>query len=168
MVQTGKFRPSSNVEKLQRRSNIRPMDEQKSRQMTTIKKRKRPYAQDFSGESRTDTSFSAACDVNNIVRHYETTGIDPFVSRKQQERFGEASTIPYEQAMRAEAEIRSAFALLPLPERLRYDNDAHSWFEDTLTPEVHTEPLETSPSPPADPPPEDSTAGESEKSTISP
>lgn len=125
--------------------------------MTT--KRKRKYSQDFSGPSLTDQSFAPSCDVNNIVRHYEKTGIDPYIDRKSQARYAEASTLPYEEAMRLSAEIDSAFALLPSQERERYENSSSAWFEDTVTPKPLSEPLREPHSPPADPAPQDSTEG---------
>lgn len=130
--------------------------------------RQRPYAQDFSVEKHgrvTDSSFAPACDVNAIVRHYETSGIDPFVDRIKQARYADATAIPYEQAMRASAEINSAFELLPQPERARYDNDANLWFEDTIKPEPVTEapePADDPPIPPAEPAPQDASEPKSE------
>lgn len=111
-------------------------------------KRKYPrYSQDFSAGGKTDASFAPACDVNDIVKRYERTGSDPFLDRKQNQRFGVASTVSYEQAMRAQAEIASAFAHLPLSERLRYDHDPHAWFEDAVRPEP-VEELSGAPEPP--------------------
>lgn len=70
-------------------------------------KRKRKYSQDFSGMSLTDQSFAPSCDVNAIVRHYETTGVDPHAHRIAQARYGEATTLTYEDAMRNAAELAS-------------------------------------------------------------
>ena len=71
------------------------------------KKKLRPHSVDLSMGGMTDTSFGPSCDVNNIVRHYEQTGIDPFQSRKQLERYGDASTLSYEDAMRNKADYDS-------------------------------------------------------------
>lgn len=79
-------------------------------------KRKRKYSQDFSGKSRTDASFAPACDVNNIVRHYQTTGIDPHADRIQQARYDEASTLSYEDAMRNKAAYDSYMLENPVEE----------------------------------------------------
>ena len=74
------------------------------------KKLIRPHARDYSQGGKTDTSFGPSCDVNNIVRHYETTGIDPFPDRlaiyqKQaaSQETAEASVLSYEDAMRNKA-----------------------------------------------------------------
>ncbi len=61
----------------------------------------------------TDESFAPGCDVNNIVRHYETTGLDPYAERKKQERFDEASALSYEDAMRNKAAYDSYVAENP-------------------------------------------------------
>lgn len=76
-------------------------------------KRKRKYSQDFSGHSRTDESFAPACDVNNIVRHYQNTGIDPYQDRLKQARYEEATTLTYADAMRQKAELDSYIAENP-------------------------------------------------------
>lgn len=70
-------------------------------------KRQRKYSQDFSGKSLTDQSFAPSCDVNAIVRHYEATGLDPHADRISLARYGEASTLTYEDAMRNAAELAS-------------------------------------------------------------
>lgn len=122
---------------------------------------KRPFSQDFSGNSKTDQSFSAACDVNNIVRHYEATGIDPHIDRKALEQYGDASSIPYEESMRNVAEVQSAFASLSSLERRQHANDPQTWLEHLQALAADPEPLSDSATapepPPAEPPPEDST-----------
>jgi len=129
---------------------------------------KRPFAQDFSGNSRTDSSFAPSCDVNNIVKHYAKQHIsfgspeDPNLSRIQHGDQGEAATLSYASAMRAKAEIDSAFALLPLQEREKYANSSSQWFEDLSTPKPLTEALEASPASPAETAPQDSKSGESD------
>lgn len=77
------------------------------------KLRKRKYSQDFSGNSLTDQSFATACDVNAIVRHYETTGIDPYQDRLKNQKFGVATVLSYEDAMRHKAELDSYTAENP-------------------------------------------------------
>jgi len=136
---------------------------------------KRPFAQDFSGNSRTDTSFAPGCDVNNIVNHYAREQIpigspdDPNYSRIQHGYQGAASTLSYASAMRAKAEIDSAFALLPLSEREKYANSSSEWFEAISTPEPRTEAQEASQASPGETAPQDSNPGESDaESTITP
>ena len=109
-------------------------------------KRKRKYSQDFSGGSLTDQSFTAACDATNIVNAVEKTGLDPFLDRRSQARYGVASTMSFEEAMRNKADLDSYIAENP------------DW--DALTPP--DEPEATTPDAPAEPAPQDSTDGESE------
>lgn len=123
-------------------------------------------SQDFSATvehpSLTDTSFGPACDVNAIVRHYESTGVDHFQSRKQQERFGDASSTSYSEAMRQKAEVDSAFELLPAAERAEHDNSALSWLEYLEQAKPPQEAPESPPDPPAEPPPEAATEPQTE------
>jgi len=133
-----------------------------------VKARKRPYAQDFSGNSRTDASFAPSCDVNNIVHHYAKQHIsfgspeDPNLSRIQHGYQGEAASLSYASAMRAKAEIDSAFALLPLSERDKYENSSSQWFDDISTPKPAEEPETAAASPAAQTAPQDASDGESE------
>ncbi len=120
-------------------------------------KRERKYSQDFSGNGETQQHFKHSCDVNNIVRHYEATGIDPHADRINGQTFGYASSKSYEQAARDLAEINSAFADLPSAERSAHHNDPSRWIESinqppVIEPEIIApEALETAS------PPEDST-----------
>jgi hypothetical protein len=116
--------------------------------MATTTKRKRKYSQDFSGNSLTDQSFAPGCDVNNIVRHYQETGIDPNPDRKKMERYGEASTLTYEDAMRNKAELDS------------YTLENPDW--DAPQPEPEAPEAEITPDPPPDQPaPQDASGGDS-------
>lgn len=92
-------------------------------------KRERKYAQDFSGVSKTDRSFAPAHDVNNIVRHYENTGLDPYESRLANKRFGYATSKTYLEAQREIAEINTAFNELPSAQRAYFQNDPALWIE---------------------------------------
>lgn len=127
--------------------------------MTT--KRKRKFSQDFSGVSKTDRSFGPACDVNAIVRHYEQTGIDPYISRKAAEQFGDVSSQNYLEAMRTVADVNSAFAELPSAERHAHSNDPQQWIEHLNTPpdpEPEIAPPAPSPEAPEPVPPDPDTS----------
>jgi len=129
---------------------------------------KRPFSQDFSGNSKTDTSFTPSCNVNNIVKQYDREKItlgspeDPYFHRVQHGDQGQASELSYASAMRAKAEIDSAFALLPSPVRAQYDNDSTAWFEHTIEPKPLTEALNASTDSPVDPAPQAPKPGNSE------
>lgn len=123
--------------------------------MPTQKKRK--FAQDFSGESRTQQHFTDAVDVNNIVAHFMATGIDPHAERLKNQRFGFASGQDFSQAMQNIAEINSAFALQPSEIRAEFGNDPSRWL-DEITPKtpidepvVETPPSEAVSDPVSDP-----------------
>lgn len=131
--------------------------------MSRTTKRKRRFAQDFSGKSLTDQSFAPACDVNRIVKHYQDTGLDPYRERLAKAHWGIATTQTFADAMRIKAEFDSAFALLPLSERERYNNDPEAWLAEIGRPdpsEAVSEALETAL---AEPAPQDSTDVESEE-----
>ena len=128
-------------------------------------KRKRKYGQDFSEATHgriTDSSFAPACDVNNIVAHYQKTGIDPYVDRIALARFQEASTISFEDAMRHKADLDTAFAEQPLSVRAEHDNSAIQWYESLATQNTAEVVLDAPEPPPAEPPPEDASPDNSE------
>jgi len=112
--------------------------------------RTRRYSQDFSGESLTQQGFKDSCDVNNIVRHYESSGFDPYESRKQQMRFGHATSKSFSEAMQTVAEINSAFAALPAITRQSFSNDPQAWIDSLSIPEatpIAEKPVTASPEP---------------------
>lgn len=94
---------------------------------------KRPFSQDFSGTGKTQQHFKDSCDVNNIVAHYLSTGIDLHADRMAQKTFGYASSQDFSEAMRNVAEINSAFADQPATIRQEFSNDPASWLESLAT-----------------------------------
>lgn len=123
------------------------------------KPKKRKFSTVMTGASLTDTSFAPSCDVNRIVAHYDIgSESDPYLNRKMQERFGDATGPNYLEALRATAEVNSAFMSLSASERAQHSNDPSRWL-DTLA-EINAE-LDTpqdvsddppTPSPDPDPP----------------
>lgn len=128
-----------------------PAESTKGKTMATSK-RTRKYSQDFSGNSLTDQSFTPSCDVNNIVAHYDKTGIDEHAARKNQESFADATTQTFDEAMRNHAETKSAIA-----ER---GNDPANWPNLIHEPEPEITAPEPSQDAPIDPPPEDTSGGQ--------
>lgn len=124
--------------------------------------KKRPYAQDFSGPSLTDKSFAPACDVNNIVRHYQQTGLDPHIERKKLETYGVAPTQSFSEAMRNKAELDSIFASLPDSVRAQHANNSTAWFEYLGSDEASQELLDAMATPPAEPAPQGASVDETE------
>lgn len=94
----------------------------------------RPYAQDFSGESRTQQQFVGAADINNIVAHFQATGVDPSADRAANQQYGFASSQSFSDAMQNIAEINSAFADLPSEARQGFGNDPARWLDSMATP----------------------------------
>lgn len=124
---------------------------------------KRPYSQDFSGVGKTDKSFAPSCDVNNIVRHYEQTGIDPYIDRQKLARFDAVPPLTYEEAMFKVAEVKSAFALLPSQERAKHANDPTRWLEHLQAENGPQNDSESPITPLEDPAPQDSSEVKSEE-----
>jgi len=87
-------------------------------------------AQDFSGESVTQTHLRDMVDVNTIVRHYHKTGFLPPAQNAQ--NFGFASSKTYEESMRDVAEVQSAFAELPAEQRQAHGNDPGRWIDSLM------------------------------------
>lgn len=115
--------------------------------MTKNKLKPRPFAQDFSGESKTQQHFKDSCDVNNIVSHYAATGLDPYQDRLQQKRFGYASSLTFEDALRKTTEIESSFSELPSEVRSGFANSPAKWLDSLIEPEPPLdENVENSPS----------------------
>jgi len=120
---------------------------------------------DFSEEKHgrvTDSSFAPACDVNRIVRHYENTGIDPFVERKKLERFEEATTTSYEEAMRHKASLDSLFEEQPDHVRAAHA-DSSSWLREIDRLAAEKAPEKEPNHLPAEPPPEASSPSEEQE-----
>lgn len=111
----------------------------------------RPFAQDFSGDGRTQQHFKQSCDVNNIVAHYTATGIDPYADRAAKQIFGFASSQTFEEALRATAEVNSAFASLPSDTRSEFANSPSAWLDHLSTLSVESD-ENTPPESPQEPP----------------
>lgn len=79
------------------------------------------------GPSKTDKSFIAESDVNNIMRRYRKTGflVDPAVRASRVPQFGDFSNAPQDfmEAQERVLKARRSFAELPLKVRKRFDND---------------------------------------------
>lgn len=80
--------------------------------------------------SLTQQQFKASVDPATIVRHYAQTGLDPYESRKQQMRYGNATSKSFTEAMYQVAEVQSAFQALPAQVRQAYSNDPGRWLSD--------------------------------------
>lgn len=79
---------------------------------------------DFEGEvSLTKQSEAEACDINNIMKRYEQTGLLPD-SNGRQPTFADFSTMEtYQEAMNIVSQANSSFHSLPAEIRARFQND---------------------------------------------
>lgn len=119
---------------------------------------KRPYPRvqiTITGPSKTDESFAPGCNVNSIVRRFAVgTESDPWIARKAQEKFGDATGPSYEEAMRQTAAVNSAFLDLSASERAQHQNDPARWLDtlDTINVELDDSPEASEPPPLEEPP----------------
>lgn len=82
-----------------------------------------------SGKSLTKQSFKAECDVNNIVRRYQQTGVVTHVNRGQP-KFGDFSNLgTYHEALLQVTHAQQAFMDLPAVVRDRFGNDPGALLE---------------------------------------
>lgn len=75
-----------------------------------------------------------AADVNKIVAHFITTGMDPAADRASAQNFGYATSVSFTEAMQNVAEIQSNFNELPSEARKQFDNDPAQWLDAMSTP----------------------------------
>jgi len=111
-----------------------------------MSKKKRRFSIDCSGESATQQHFKESADINNILAHFRSTGVDPYAQRRADQKFGYATSKTFEEAMRQTAEIQSCFNDLPAKERQAFSNDPTQWLNAMGTPEPDPDP-EPSPEP---------------------
>jgi phage internal scaffolding protein len=73
------------------------------------------------GDSRTKQSFKAECDVNNILKNYNKTGIMP--ENFNPGEYRDVDGIDYQESMQMVASANSMFEELPSALRKRFHND---------------------------------------------
>lgn len=78
--------------------------------------------------SRTKQSFKAECDINNIMRKFEKTGLIEHQARFQG-RYGDFTNLPqsYHEAVNQVLEAEEMFMTLPAKVRAHFDNDPGSF-----------------------------------------
>lgn len=97
------------------------------------------------GKSMAQQNFKAECDINNIMKKYETTGYltDPLNPGTRQPLFGDYTDLPdYQTAQNIIVEGREAFASLPSRLRKRFDNDPVTLLQFLSDPANHDECVE--------------------------
>lgn len=79
------------------------------------------------GKSRTHQSFKDECDINNIMKRFEKTGILPDLI-KRNPRYGDFSDVPsYQEALNTVLLANEQFAALSARVRDRFNNDPQAF-----------------------------------------
>lgn len=92
-------------------------------------------------ETRTKQDQADACNINNIMKKYQKTGLIDHVS-KYHAHYGDASRVSYEEAFNTTLRTNEVFSELPSTVRAKYDNDPAIWLgaiEGAETPEQFRE-----------------------------
>lgn len=95
-------------------------------------KRKRKFAQDFSGESKTQQQFADTSNVNNIIRKYAEMGGE--LPEPDPSQFGYQASETFAEQMQKVAAVRTAFNELPAAVRASHGNDPSRWLDQHLRP----------------------------------
>lgn len=83
---------------------------------------------DVSGLSRTKQNFKDECDINVIMRRYETHGVLPAFNQREG-RFMDTTVFHFQDAQQVVAAAKSAFEELPARLRDRFKNDPSQLIE---------------------------------------
>ena len=76
----------------------------------------------FVGPGRTKQSFKAECDINNIMKRYQQSGVIQHL-KEGEPQFVDATGYDYQSAMQIVAQARSMFEQLPAHTRARFENN---------------------------------------------
>lgn len=85
--------------------------------------------------SLTRQEMAADCDINNIMKRYERTGVLDHVSRYQGRYEDVSDASDYQTALAIVADAQAAFQSLPAQIRERFDNDPGSFLEFAQNPD---------------------------------
>lgn len=72
--------------------------------------------------SMTKQSFKDECDINNIMARFERSGLLDFVNQNEA-RYGDATSLDYQDAMLVVANANSMFEEMPAKQRAFFKND---------------------------------------------
>lgn len=86
------------------------------------------YSTTIEGETMTEQFHKDACDVNNIMAKYQTTGVLDHVA-KYEPQYGEVEATDYNDAMCIIASANSMFEELPSRAREHFHNDPAEFLE---------------------------------------
>ncbi|WNK12843.1 MAG: internal scaffolding protein [Microvirus sp.] len=88
---------------------------------------------DFSQGGRTKQSFTAECDINNIMARYQKTGILDFVNQHEPQ-YGDVTGIDFQTAMEIMTQGQTMFNDLPSELRSHFNNDPAEFLEFSSNP----------------------------------
>lgn len=80
------------------------------------------------GKTRTKQSMAADCDINNIMKKYQRTGLIDHVAKHGAE-YAEASSLTYHDAMNLKTKADQMFSDLPSTTRKRFHHDPAQFLE---------------------------------------
>lgn len=83
----------------------------------------------FEGPSRTKQSFRDECDINNIMRKWQKTGLVTHVSKYQGDYSDLTNVQSYHESCNQVLAAQEAFASLPSSLRSRFQNDPGQFLE---------------------------------------
>ncbi len=86
------------------------------------------------GKSLTKQSFTAECDINNIMRKYQKTGAIDHVN-KHEASYGFATSDTFQESLDIVARGQSMFNELPSSIRTKFENDPAQFLEFVQNPE---------------------------------
>lgn len=85
------------------------------------KKTRKPYK--TSGESMTKQSFKDECDINNILKKYQKTGLLNHVNQHKGDYTDLTQNVDYHTAQNMIIQAQNSFNSLPSSIRLKFNND---------------------------------------------
>ena len=90
--------------------------------------RRRRVIQNFTENGKTVQYFKDDCDVNNIMKKYEATGV--LWTTKDKPRYGDFTDVPdYQDALHKVREAENSFDALPSQVRKYFNNDPSEFVE---------------------------------------
>jgi len=84
--------------------------------------KKKKVSQTFAASGRTKQSFREECDINNIMKKYQVTGLLTAVN-KHQPQYGDVTGVDFQTAMTTIVQAEQMFGDLPSSVRKRFQND---------------------------------------------
>lgn len=104
--------------------------------ITTPEKYRRTVDYTPEGESMTEQSHIPSCDIHNIMRRYEVTGIVEHLN-KSQAFYDDVSNVPsFQEAMNIVAQVNAVFETLPAKVRDSFNNDPQAYLDWAQDPET--------------------------------